>query len=156
MDITLFLNKEFADAFHERAIPHVGEHAKTYVQIAQSIAMVDQVLETPYFEQCVEQCKEMDPYGSIEMDFFEESPYVVALKELHSHIEKEKRSLIRTFQTVLKTDPTHLVEKIQEKINAFHEKKDILCTGMLHALEFIVEKQRLDKIMTSLPSFVPS
>lgn len=157
MDITLFLNQDFVDAFHQKAIPHVGEHAKTYAQIAQSIAMIDQIVETPYFEQCLGQCKVVDPYNSIheELDFFEaESPFATTLKELHDHIEKEKRSLIRTFQKALK-DPKHLLEKVQEKIITFHEKKDLLCTAMLHELEYIVEKKRLDKIMTSLPSSVP-
>ena len=156
MDITLFLNKDFTDAFHEKVFPHVGEHAKKYVQIAQSIAMIDQVLETPYFEQCIEQCKVMDPYGTIELDFFEESPYVLALKELHAHIEKEKIGLIRFFRKLLKTVPDDFTDQLQAKIDAFHEKKDMLCTGMLHALEYMIERQRFDKIMTSVPSYVPS
>jgi len=153
MDIRLFLKEDFAEAFHEKAIPHVGKHAKTYVHIAQAIAMIDEVLETPYFEQCVQHMKAMDPGNSIDFEevfgFFE-SPFAAVLKELHGNIEKEKHSVIRTFQTLLKKMPDDFIEKVTQRIERFHEKKDILCLDALHQFEFMVEMNRFEKIKGSL------
>jgi len=44
---------------------------------------------------------------------------------------------------------------VKKRIKRFHEKKDKLCTATLHQLEYIIEKRRLDKIKTSLPSSFP-
>jgi len=162
MEIHFFLNDDFVNEFHKQIIPHVGEHAKAYAELAQCIAIVDQMVETPYFELCLQQFQAIDPGNSVPSDmlyeelsgFFEMdtelSPYASHLKHLHDMIEKEKSSLIRTLRTE-KVTPSSLKKKIQ----LFHEKKDKLCESTLHQLEFIVEKRRLDKIMTSLPSSVP-
>jgi predicted protein tyrosine phosphatase len=151
MDVRLFLKEDFAEAFHLQAIPHVGEHAKTYVQIAQAIAMIDQLLETPYFEQCVQTMKSIDPGNSIPIEFgFFESPIDVMLKELHETIEKEKHSVIRTFRTVLKKMPKDFMEKIKERIERFHKKKDALCLDALYQFEYMVEMNRFEKIKRSL------
>ena len=64
-------------------------------------------------------------------------------------------NLITDHKEKEKAPPSWNNEKVQEKIITFHEKKDLLCTSMLHELEYIVEKKRLDKIMTSLPSYDP-
>lgn len=158
MDIRLFLKEDFAEAFHEKAIPHVGKHAKTYVHIAQAIAMISEVLETPYFEECVRHMKAIDPGNSIdfheEFGFFE-TPFASSLKELHGNIEKEKHSVIRTFQNLLKKIPDDFIERVQDRIERFHKKKDILCLDALHQFEFMVEMNRFEKIKLSLPSFVP-
>ena len=158
MDIRLFLKEDFVEAFHQKAIPHVGKHAKTYVNVAQAIAMLNDVVETPYFEQCVQQMKAIDPSNSIDFEevfgFFE-SPFAATLKELHGTIEKEKHAVIRTFQTLLKKMPDDFMEKIQESIQRFHEKKDALCVDALHQFEYMVEINRFEKIKLSLPSFAP-
>lgn len=158
MDIRLFLKEDFVEAFHQKAIPHVGKHAKTYVNVAQAIAMLNDVVETPYFEQCVQQMKAIDPSNSIDFEevfgFFE-SPFAATLKELHGTIEKEKHAVIRTFQTLLKKMPDDFMEKIQESIQRFHEKKDTLCVDALHQFEYMVEINRFEKIKLSLPSFAP-
>jgi len=153
MDIRLFLKEDFAEAFHQKSIPHVGTHAKTYVHIAQAIAMVDQVLETPYFEECVQHMKAIDPGNTIDFEevfgFFE-SPFASVLKELHGSIEKEKHAVIRTFQTLLQTMPDDFMEKINDCIHTFHQKKDTLCLDALHQFEFMVEMNRFEKIKGSL------
>jgi hypothetical protein len=162
MEIHFFLNDDFVNEFHKQIIPHVGEHAKAYAELAQCIAIVDQMVETPYFELCLQQFQAIDPGNSVPSDmlyeelsgFFEMdtelSPYASHLKHLHDMIEKEKSSLIRTLRTEKVT-----LSSLKKKIQLFHEKKDKLCESTLHQLEFIVEKRRLDKIMTSLPSSVP-
>lgn len=158
MDIRLFLKEDFAEAFHQKAIPHVGKHAKTYVHIAQAIAMINDVVETPYFEECVQRMKAIDPGNSIDFEevfSFFESPFATYLKELHEKIEKEKHSVIRTFQTLLKKMPDDFIEKVQHRIERFHEKKDMLCLDALHQFEYMVEMNRLEKITLSLPSFAP-
>ena len=153
MDIRLFLKEDFVEAFHQKAIPHVGKHAKTYVNIAQAIAMLNDLIETPYFEECVQQMKAMDPSNSIDFEevfgFFE-SPFAVTLKELHGTIEKEKHAVIRTFQSLLQKMPDDFMEKIQESIQRFHEKKDALCLDALHQFEYMVEINRFEKIKGSL------
>jgi len=162
MDIQLFLNDDFVEAFHTQIIPHVGEHSKTYVELAQCIALINQIVETPYFELCLQQFQAIDPGNSIPSDmlyeelssFFELdtelTPYAVQLKQLYAMIEKEKRDLVRALRTTKLT-----VSTLKEKIKTFHEKKDKLCESTLYQLEFIVEKKRLEKIMISLPSFAP-
>lgn len=162
MEIHLFLNDDFVNEFYKHSIPHVGEHARTYAEIAQCIAIIHQMVETPYFELCLQQFQAIDPGNIVPSDmlyeelsgFFELdtelSPYASHLKHLHEMIEKSKKSLIRTFRRK-KVTPSYLKKKIQK----FHEKKDKLCEFTLHQLEFIVEKRRLEKIMSLLPSCVP-
>jgi len=154
MDLTLFLKEDFVEAFHEKAAMHVGEHAKTYVQLAQCIAMIDQLLETPYFEQCVYALKTIDPSGALEEEFgFFETPFSAMLKELHDTLEKEKKTVIRVFRKALAEKD--FMEKVTAAIETFHEKKDKLCQDALYQFEYLVERRRLDKIMTSLPSYAP-
>ena len=154
MNLTLFLKEDYVEAFHEKAIPHVGEHAKTYVQLAQCIAMIDQLLETPFFEQCLQRLKTIDPNGLLEEEFgFFETPFSVFLKELHDTMEKEKRVVIRVFRKAL--TEKDFMEKVKEAIERFHEKKDKLCKDAFDQFEYIVERNRLDKIMSSLPSYAP-
>ena len=154
MDLTLFLKEDYVEAFHEKAVPHVGEHAKTYVQLAQCIAMIDQLLETPFFEQCLQRLKTIDPNGLLEEEFgFFETPFSAFLKELHDTMEKEKRVVIRVFRKAL--TEKNFMEKVTAAIQRFHEKKDKLCKDAFDQFEYIVERNRLDKIMTSLPSYVP-
>ena len=162
MEIHLFLKDDFVNAFYKEIIPHVGEHAKTYAELAQCIAIIDQMVETPYFELCLQQFQTIDPGNSVPSDmlyeelsgFFELdtelSPYASHLKHLYEIIEKAKRSLIRSLRTKKVT-----VSSLKKKIKIFHEKKDKVCKSTLHQLEFIVEKRRLNKIMSSLPSSVP-
>ena len=73
------------------------------------------------------------------------SPYASHLKHLYNMIEKEKSLLIRALRTK-KVTPSSLKKKIQ----TFHKKKDKICESTLHQLEFIVEKRRLEKIMSLL------
>jgi len=158
MEVSLFLKEDFAEAFHREAIPHVGEHAKTYLEMAQCIAMIDEIMETPHFQLCLQQLEAIDPGNNIditeELGFFEMdtelSPYAAHLKELYEMIEKEKRKVIRAFRT--KAD---FMIQVKKRIKRFYEKKDKLCTATLHQLEYIIEKRRLDKIKTSLPSSSP-
>jgi hypothetical protein len=146
IDLTLFLKEDYAEAFHQKAIPHVGEHAKTYVQLAQCIAMIDQLIETPFFEQCLQRLKTIDPSGLLEEEFgFFETPFSGMLKELHDTIEKEKRTVIRIFRKALAEKD--FMEKVVAAIEKFHEKKDGLCRDAFHQFEYIVERRRLDKIM---------
>jgi len=148
IDLTLFLKEDYAEAFHQKAIPHVGEHAKTYVQLAQCIAMIDQLIETPFFEQCLQRLKTIDPSGLLEEEFgFFETPFSGMLKELHDTIEKEKRTVIRIFRKALAEKD--FMEKVVAAIETFHEKKDGLCRDAFHQFEYIVERRRLDKIMSS-------
>ena len=149
IDITLFLKEDYVEAFHREAIPHVGEHAKTYVQLAQCIAMIDQLLETPFFEQCVHALKTIDPSGALEEEFgFFETPFSAMLKELHDTLEKEKKAVIRVFRKALAEKD--FMEKVTAAIEKFHEKKDTLCQDAFHQFEYLVEKRRLDKIMATL------
>ena len=154
IDLTLFLKEDYVEAFHQKAVPHVGEHAKTYVQLAQCIAMIDQLLETPFFEQCLHRLKTIDPNGLLEEEFgFFETPFSAFLKELHDTMEKEKRVVIRVFRKALAEK--NFMEKVTAAIQRFHEKKDKLCKDAFDQFEYIVERNRLDKIMSSLPSYVP-
>ena len=147
IDLTLFLKEDYAEAFHQKAIPHVGEHAKTYVQLAQCIAMIDQLIETPFFEQCLQRLKTIDPSGLLEEEFgFFETPFSAFLKELHDTMEKEKRTVIRVFRKALAEKD--FMEKVVAAIERFHEKKDKLCTDAFYQFEYIVERRRLDKIMS--------
>ena len=149
IDLTLFLKEDYVEAFHEKAVPHVGEHAKTYVQVAQCIARIDQLLETPFFEQCLQRLKTIDPNGLLEEEFgFFETPFSAFLKELHDTIEKEKRVVIRVFRKALAEKD--FMEKVTAAIQRFHEKKDKLCKDAFDQFEYIVERNRLDKIMASL------
>ena len=154
IDLTLFLKEDYAEAFHQKAVPHVGEHAKTYVQVAQCIAMIDQLLETPFFEQCLQRLKTIDPNGLLEEEFgFFETPFSAFLKELHDTMEKEKKAVIRIFRKELAEKD--FMEKVSAAIQRFHEKKDKLCEDAFHQFEYLVERNRLDKIMSSLPSYDP-
>ena len=154
MDLTLFLKEDYVEAFHQKAVPHVGEHAKTYVQLAQCIALIDQLLETPFFEQCLQRLKTIDPSGLLEEEFgFFETPFSAFLKELHDTMEKEKKAVIRVFRKALAEKD--FMEKVTAAIQRFHEKKDKLCKDAFDQFEYIVERNRLDKIMSSLPSYVP-
>lgn len=164
MEIHLFLNDDYVNAFRKEIIPHVGEHAKTYAELAHCIAIIDQMIETPYFELCLQRFQAIDPGNKVPSDmlyeelsgFFELdtelSPYASHLKYLHDMIEKEKRSLIRTLRKSLHCPNATVLKK---KIKNFHKKKDKLCEDTLHQLEFIVEKRRFDNIKSSLPSCVP-
>ena len=154
IDLTLFLKEDYAEAFHQKAVPHVGEHAKTYVQVAQCIAMIDQLLETPFFEQCLQRLKTIDPNGLLEEEFgFFETPFSAFLKELHDTMEKEKKAVIRIFRKELAEKD--FMEKVSAAIQRFHEKKNKLCEDAFHQFEYLVERNRLDKIMSSLPSYDP-
>ena len=154
IDLTLFLKEDYAEAFHQKAVPHVGEHAKTYVQVAQCIAMIDQLLETPFFEQCLQRLKTIDPNGLLEEEFgFFETPFSAFLKELHDTMEKEKKAVIRVFRKALAEKD--FMEKVSAAIQRFHEKKNKLCEDAFHQFEYLVERNRLDKIMSSLPSYDP-
>ncbi len=154
IDLTLFLKEDYVEAFHQKAVPHVGEHAKTYVQVAQCIAMIDQLLETPFFEQCLQRLKTIDPNGLLEEEFgFFETPFSAFLKELHDTMEKEKKAVIRVFRKALAEKD--FMEKVSAAIQRFHEKKNKLCEDAFYQFEYIVERNRLDKIMTSLPSYAP-
>ena len=68
-------------------------------------------------------------------------------------MEKEKRAVIRVFRKALAEKD--FMEKVTAAIETFHEKKDTLCQDALYQFEYIVERRRLDKIMTSLPSYDP-
>ena len=87
MDIRLFLKEDFTEAFHQKAIPHVGKHAKTYVNIAQAIAMINDLIETPYFEECVQHMKAIDPSNSIDFEevFCLQQCYLIDLHQLLQH-----------------------------------------------------------------------
>jgi hypothetical protein len=149
MDLTLFLKEEYVEAFHQKAVPHVGEHAKIYVQFAQCIAMIDQLLETPFFEQCLMRLKTIDPSGVLEEEFgFFETPFSAFLKELHDTMEKEKRAVIRVFRKAMAEKD--FMEKVEAAIQKFHEKKDKLCQDAFFQFEYLVERNRLDKIMATL------
>ena len=69
------------------------------------------------------------------------------LKELHDTLEKEKKTVIRVFRKALAEKD--FMEKVNAAIQRFHEKKDKLCQDAFHQFEYIVEKRRLDKIMSS-------
>lgn len=68
-------------------------------------------------------------------------------------MEKEKKAVIRVFRKALAEKD--FMEKVTAAIQRFHEKKDKLCKDAFDQFEYIVERNRLDKIMSSLPSYVP-
>ena len=161
MELSLFLNVDYSNSFHDKLSPHYT-HTKTYIQIAQCIAAIDRELETLHFELCLRNFKDMDPGDIIPQNLlFEElssffdldselTPYASHLKNLYHTIEKEKESLIRLFRKLLKKMPADFVCQVKKKIKSFHQKKDIACELTLHQLEFILEKRRLDKIKRQL------
>jgi hypothetical protein len=61
-------------------------------------------------------------------------------------MEKEKRTVIRVFRKAL--SEKDFMEKVVAAIERFHEKKDKLCTDAFYQFEYIVERRRLDKIMS--------
>ena len=91
----------------------------------QTIAEVNKVVNTPYFEECVQGFQSIDPYNKLQSDY----------EILRTLIDTEKNELIRCLRN-MNSD-----SQIYEKIKEFHDKKDKLCETILHELEYRLEYQ---------------
>lgn len=111
----------------------------SYISRLQSIAEVNRVIQTPYYEECLQGFQAMDPYNKIhsKLDSFE--PYANHLLQLHTWIEDKKIELIEFLRNTICSDD--IVSQIREKIKQFHDEKDEWCKITLHQLEYILEYQ---------------
>ena len=119
MDINDLLNKNIVEFLNTHCDPD-------YVKRLQTIAEVNKVVNTPYFEECVQGFQAIDPYNTIQPD---------NLLELRTLIDTEKTEIIRLLRNM---NPD---SQIYEKIKEFHDKKDKLCESILHELEYKLEYQ---------------
>ena len=118
MDINDLLNKNIVEFLTTHYDPH-------YVKRLQTIAEVNKVVNTPYFEECVQGFQSIDPYNKLQSDY----------EILRTLIDTEKNELIRCLRN-MNSD-----SQIYEKIKEFHDKKDKLCETILHELEYRLEYQ---------------
>ncbi len=133
MDINDFLNKDIVEFLY-------AHYDNSYISRLQCIAEVNRVIQTPYYEECLQGFQAMDPYNNIhsKLDLFE--TYANHLLQLHTMIETEKTELIQFVRNSFD------VSQIYEKIKQFHDKKDKLCKETLHHLEYILEYQVASKL----------
>jgi hypothetical protein len=131
MDINDLLNKEIVEFLHI--------HCDTsYVKRLQSIAEVNHVVNTPYYEECLQGFQAIDPYNKIHSKLDHYETYANHLLKLHTMIETEKIELVRFLRDICSDD---ILSQVREKIAEFHEKKDALCATILYELEYILESQ---------------
>ena len=132
MDIDELLNKDI--------VSFLNLHCDTsYVSRLQSIAEVNRVVNAPYYEECLQVFKAIDPYNKIHSQLESFEPYANQLLELHTLIETEKIELVRFLRNTICSND--IVSQVRERIAQFHHKKDTLCEMILHQLEYSLEFQ---------------
>jgi hypothetical protein len=137
MDINELLKKDIVEFLNTH-------YDTSYVKRLQSIAEVNQVVNTPYYEECLQGFQAIDPYNTIHSNLDLYETYANQLLQLHTMIETEKIELVRFLRNIICSDD--IVSQVRERIEQFHHKKDKLCEIILHQLEYILEYQVVTRL----------
>jgi len=144
MELSLYLEPNHCNEVHDFLLPTLGPQTKEFIQLLQMIAAIDKELKTPHLHQCLAKLQALDPNFSLDIDFFD------PIHDYNDFLEKEKEALKVSFQE----KPT--VSTIKKTIRNFREKNETHCKKLIDLYEVKLERDRFNKIITSLqPSSYP-